>query len=207
MSKQQTKREIEMESDDRLFAFIRLLQKSGVVDDAAITDAKIRNAKRRKNRNAYHNTQLLLKHYRTIAWLLECFPEKIAEELERPFECVDKLFEQLDVEMSYGNKRLEERMENMKRTRMLIDRVNDALMVLKKKPNDGERLYELIYLTYVAPEVLTHNQLLFRLNISSRHYYRLRDQAYNIISLRLWSAPDRETDYWLEMLSFLEDFE
>ena len=34
---------------------------------------------------------MLLKHYRTISWMLECFPDTIAEELDRPFEGIDEL--------------------------------------------------------------------------------------------------------------------
>ena len=68
-------------------------------------------------------------------------------------------------------------MESVKKTRLVLDRINDALTVLKKKPEDGERLYELIYLTYISADVLNHSELLYRLNLSSRHYYRLREQA------------------------------
>jgi len=45
-----------------------------------------------------------------------------------------------------------------------------------------------------------------RLDISARHYYRIRTQAINIIALRLWSAPAGEVDSWLEVLSILENW-
>lgn len=85
-----------------------------------------------------------------------------------------------------------------------MERVNEALTVLKKKPENGERLYKLIYLTYIAPERLSHNELLYRLDMSSRHYYRLRQQAITILSIRLWAAPDTEVDVWLDMLTLIE---
>jgi len=34
--------------------------------------------------------------------------------------------------------------------------------------------------------------------------YRLRSQAFNILSLRLWAAPAEELDSWLEVLTLLE---
>ncbi len=37
-------------------------------------------------------------------------------------------------------------MEGIQKSRLLLDRVNEALTVLKKKPENGERLYQLIYL-------------------------------------------------------------
>ena len=53
---------------------------------------------------------------------------------------------------------------------------------------------------------LSHTDLLYRLDISSRHYYRLRQQAITILSIRLWSAPAGEIDSWLEVLTLLESF-
>lgn len=184
---------------------LSLLARGGYIADTRIADKTARERQQKKQRNSYHNTELLLKQYRTIAWLLECFPDTIAEELEQPFESVDKMIEKLDVDMAMGNRKLENRMEGIRKTRMVIDRINEALTVLKKKPDDGERLYELIYLTYIAPEVLNHNDLLYRLNVSSRHYYRLREQAISILSIRLWSAPNKEIDFWLDILSAIEE--
>ena len=70
---------------------------------------------------------------------------------------------------------------------------------------NGEKMYELIRLTYIEPEKLSHAELLLRLDISSRHYYRLRQQAINILSIRLWSTPVAEMDSWLEVLTLLEE--
>lgn len=186
-------------------AVITVLLKRGYISDQRIANEKTRTASKEKQRKVYHNTELLLKNYRTISWMLECFPGTIAEELDKPFESTDEMIERLDVEMSLGNRKLENRMESVKKTRLVLDRINDALTVLKKKPEDGERLYELIYLTYISADVLNHSELLYRLNLSSRHYYRLREQAITVISLRLWAAPNSETGAWLEVLSALEE--
>ena len=81
----------------------------------------------------YHNTLLLLKNYRTIAWVLECFPDTLAEELEQPFEGLDELLDRFDAEMGMENRKLENRMMSVQKSRLMIDRVNEALSVLKKK--------------------------------------------------------------------------
>lgn len=166
---------------------------------------KMQVAKQKRLQSAYHNTELLLKQYKNIVWMLECFPDTVAEELERPFENVDEMIDRLDMEMAMGNRKIENRMESIKKTRLALDRVNEALTVLKKKPKDGERLYDVLYLTYICSENLTHNELLYRLNLSSRHYYRLREEAIRILSLRIWSAPSAELDLWLDMLALLEE--
>lgn len=67
-------------------AFISLLTKRGILGDHKIDNDKIRKAQQEKNRKSYHNTQLLLQHYRNIAWLLECLPMDIAKELEEPYK-------------------------------------------------------------------------------------------------------------------------
>lgn len=188
-------------------AMIGLLTDRGILPDTGIENEKVREARKEKRKNTYHNTLMLLQHYRTIVWLFECFPENVAGELEKPFEGVDTLLEQMDLEVSWGNRKLESRLEGIQKSRLLLDRVNEALTVLKKKPENGERLYKLIYLTYIAPERLSHNELLYRLDMSSRHYYRLRQQAITILSIRLWAAPDTEVDVWLDMLTLIEGME
>lgn len=209
MGRQDEKKVYEQQEERALAqseALIGLLTKHGVLVDSKIDGEKLRQARQERVKNSYHNTLVLLQHYRTIVWVMECFPETVAEELEKPFEKLDTLLEQVDLEMAMGNKKLEARMEGVQKSRLLIDRVNEALTVLKKKPVDGERLYNLIYLTYIAPERLSHNELLYRLDMSSRHYYRLRQQAITILSIRLWAAP-AAVDLWLEMLMVLEGME
>lgn len=185
-------------------AFINLLTKRGILEDREIDNDRIRQAQKEKKRNMYHNTLLLLQHYRNIVWALECFPATVAEELDHPLGDLDALLDRMDLEFGMNNRKLESRMESVRKSRLLLDRVNEALSVLKRKPENGAKMYELIYLTYIAPGKLSHTDLLYRLDISSRHYYRLRQQAFTILSIRLWSAPAGEVDSWLEVLTLLE---
>ena len=185
-------------------AFINLLTKRGILEDREIDNDRIRQAQKEKKRNMYHNTLLLLQHYRNIVWALECFPATVAEELDHPLGDLDALLDRMDLEFGMNNRKLESRMESVRKSRLLLDRVNEALSVLKRNPENGAKMYELIYLTYIAPDKLSHTDLLYRLDISSRHYYRLRQQAFTILSIRLWSAPAGEVDSWLEVLTLLE---
>ena len=185
-------------------AFINLLTKRGILEDREIDNDRIRQAQKEKKRNMYHNTLLLLQHYRNIVWALECFPATVAEELDHPLGDLDALLDRMDLEFGMNNRKLESRMESVRKSRLLLDRVNEALSVLKRKPENGAKMYELIYLTYIAPDKLSHTDLLYRPDISARHYYRLRQQAFTILSIRLWSAPAGEVDSWLEVLTLLE---
>ena len=197
---EQQEERIRIQSD----AFITLLTERGILGDHRIDDERIRNARQAKQKNTYHNTLMLLKNYRTIAWMLECVPDNVAAELDRPFVELDELIDHIDIEMSMGNRKLESRIEGVQKSRILLDRVNEALTVLKKKPENGELLYNLIYQTFITPEKLGLTDILYRLDISPRHYYRLRSQAITILSIRLWAAPAKDVDFWLEMLTLLE---
>lgn len=185
-------------------AFIALLTKRGILGDHEIDNEKVRKAQQEKNRKSYHNTQLLLQHYRNIAWLLECLPTSIADELEKPFEDVDRLLDEIDLEVALGNRKLENRMEGIRKTRLMFDRVNEALTVLSHKPDNGQRLYDVIYHTYIRPDKLSHLEVLDELRMSARVYYRLRQQAISILSIRLWSTPVAGIDFWLDMLTLFE---
>ena len=188
-------------------AFINLLTQRGILANPKVTDEKIRAERQKKDRDSYHNTLLLLQNYRTLVWVMECFPETVAEELDRPFSDVDELLEQMDLQLTMGNRKLENQLEGAKKSRLLLDRVNEALTVLRQKPRNGDDLYKLIYLTYIGPETLSHRELIYRLAMSSRQYYRFREQAITILSIRLWSAPSANVDFWLDMLTFLESIQ
>ena len=156
-----------------------------------------------KQKQAYHNTLLLLANYRNILWQTDSELETIAAELELPLQNLDAVLSRIDAQIGMENRRLELRLERLAKTRQLLDRINDALTTLKRKPENGQLLYDLIYMTYIGEEKLLQTDVLFRLNISRRHYYRLKEQAISIISLWLWSAPSSDLDLWLELVSML----
>ena len=185
-------------------AFIDMLTKRGILEDQNIDDEKIRQAEKQKKRNMYHNTMLMLQHYRDITWVLECFPTNIAAELDLPMNDLDALLSLVSAEIGMNNVKLENRLQSVQRSRLLLDRINEALTVLRQKPGNGELMYQVIYETFITPEKLSHAEILYRLNISSRHYYRVRQQAINILSIRLWTTPTSELDSWLEVLTILE---
>ncbi len=183
---------------------IALLERRGIVEDSSIVNDRARQAEQALRRNMYHNTQMMLKHYRDIVWALECFPQQVAEELDRPLRDLDALLSAVDTQLAMGNAKLEHRLIGIQKSRLLLDRINEALTVLRHKPGNGEMMYNIIFQTFLTPEKLTHAEILYRLSISDRHYYRLRQQAVNILSIRLWTAPAGCLDAWLELLTLLE---
>ena len=190
--------------DRKSEAMIRFFASRGMIGNQMLDPEKLRAVRQERQRNSYHNTELLLKHYRDIAWMLECFPGQVADELDRPFENLDRMIEAMDIEMAYGNRKMESRLAGVTKSRILLDRLNEALSVLQKKPGVGKTLYDVVFMTYIGQEILSHTELLFRLGLSSRQYYRYRTQAIAVLSLRLWAAPSSELGLWLDMLAILE---
>ena len=185
-------------------AFIELLTKRGILGDIEIENEKIRQAQQERRKQAYHNTQMLLKNYRHIIWQAECEASRIADELDLPLQNLDAILSRIDAEIGMGNRRMEAKLESLSKFRVLIDRVNEALTLLRKKPENGEKLYELIYMTYISPDKLEQNDILYRLDLSRRHFYRLREQAITVLSIRLWAAPTSELDVWLDLLTLFD---
>ena len=75
---------------------------------------------------------------------------------------------------------------------------------LAAKENVKRFFYRHVREKNIAPEKLLIVEICSKLHISDRQYYRFRQQALNIISIRLWSAPVAELDSWLEVMSLLE---
>ena len=152
---------------------------------------------------AYHNTKLLLKNYRNILWQVDCEIDTIAAELNLPLAKLDALLSRVDAAIGMDNKRIERQLDRLSNTRQLIDRINEALTALQMKPGNGKLLYQLIYLTYIDQDEHRQIDVLEELKISKRHFYRLKEEAINIISLRLWNVPSEKLDLWLELISLL----
>lgn len=89
----------------------------------------IRQAAKTKKRNVYHNTLMMLRHYRDINWALECFPADIADELESPLNDLDALLSLINAELSMDDMKLENRLISIQKSRLLLDRFNEALSV------------------------------------------------------------------------------
>ena len=175
------------------------------LQSASFVDFLTRKAKKDTAQRAYHNTEVLLSQYRLIIWVLECIPGELSDELEVPVHDIDALAEKIDIQTSLENARIESRVNAMMKTRYLVDRIHEALAVIRKKPGNGEDLYSVLYTTYLDPVERKHEEILKELRMTSRTYYRLRREAITIMSIRLWSAPSGETASWLEVLTILEE--
>ena len=124
---------------------------------------------------------------RGIVFLEKTFEKRCAGnhqtqiELEMPFAELDELTSRIDLELVMDNKVLQGRLYSISQSRVLIDRMNEAVSVLKKKPKDGPLLYDVIYKTYMSRSIPENIfDLLYNLHMSRRRYYELRKRAIRI---------------------------
>ena len=189
----------------RSAAFVQYLTRRGYLSAPKVENEEAEKRRREMVKKAYHNTELLLESYRDIVWALECMPGQIANELLMPLATLDELIDRIDIELTIGNGKLEGRLNSISQSRLLVDRLNEAVSVLKSKPKEGKDLYAVIYYTYMSPNEIDTTWELFRtLALSKRKYYDLRKKAIKLISLWLWSAPNQEIDMWLDVLTMLD---
>ena len=137
-------------------------------------------------------------------WSLECIPADLQSELDIPLADLDALIFRLDMEMSMENKKTEGRIRTIIKSRLLIGRLNEALELLKRKPKDGQLLYDVIYQTYIAEKKDTIFDVIAELGLTKRKYYECLKNAISLISIKLWSSPDSNIELMMELLSIFE---
>lgn len=188
--------------EERLISF---LMKSGYLADPKIEDPKLRTQKQEKNRKTYHNTLLMLEHYRDLVWAMECVPADLMAELNIPMGQLDALITRLDLEMSMENWKVESRIQTILKSRMLLNRLNEAITFLRSKPRVGEQLYQVVYATYIGEQKENIYDVMAELGLAKGKYYDMRKKAITIIGMKLWAAPDANFELWMELLSMLDE--
>ncbi len=172
---------------------------SGSIENKSIANDRVRELMRRKNAIAYHNTLMLLKQYRDIAWQLEYAPYKIADELDYRCHNLEEVIKAFDYEFVAGNKSLEFRLEQVEHSVIMFKALNEALSAVKMKPINGERFYQILYLQYIDPQHKNVDEIIEELGMRRTTYYRLRKEAINCLSTRLWySMPARQIGMVIE---------
>lgn len=181
------------------------LTERGILLDLDIDDPQKRKRERVQTKKLYHNTMLLLENYRDIMWAMECIPDELGSVLNSRLGNLDTIIEKIDIQMSMENMRLESRLKSIVKSRLLLEQLNESIEFLKRKPGEGEMLYNVIYATYIASKAESIFEVIDSLGLTKRRYYSFRNRAISLISMRLWSAPDSNIGLWVDILTLLED--
>lgn len=103
-----------------------------------------------REKNAYHNTELLLRKYRDVVWSIEVSAMQAQISFEIEMGC--KLEEFLEMSYAAGadlaGTDVQEQMRTMERNKKMLKIIESAVNLLKRKQGQGEEYYNIIYYTY-----------------------------------------------------------
>lgn len=143
---------------------------------------------------AYHDAHLLLKIYSDVVWgMNESYNDMVCECQEI---YGNSSLAVLDVMTEFGSnikaKLLQEQLEDIETSKVIIDIVNSAMMKLKTYPKKGEKYYKILKNTYFVNKKYPEQELLDILHISRTTYYRQKKKAISLFGVVLWGyvLPD-----------------
>ena len=101
----------------------------------------------KNNEFLYHNTELLLKKYRDVVWSIEV--SAMQAEVNFEFETGCKMTEFLDMSYAAGadlmNTKIEEQVRTMERNRRMLQLIDRAVEIIRRKHQKGEMMYWVLY--------------------------------------------------------------
>ncbi|MEA1975305.1 MAG: hypothetical protein U9N10_07060 [Bacillota bacterium] len=136
----------------------------------------------------YHDAHLLLKIYSDVVWGMNESYNHMVSECQEFY--VGSPVVALDIMTEFGSsikaKLLQEQLEDIETSKVIIDVINNAMMKLKTYPKKGEKYYEILSNTYFVKKKYNEQELLEKLDISRTTYYRLRKKAICVFGTILW---------------------
>ena len=165
--------------------------------------------KKMREKNAYHNTELLLRKYREVVWSIEV--SAIQAQISFEIEMGCKLEEFLEMSYAAGadlaGTDIQEQMRTMERNKKMLKIIESAVNLLKRKQGQGEEYYNIIYYTYMSEKTYKKVENIIEKiasitgeYMSWKTYYAKKRRAIETLSTILWGFTCKEC------LPILEDF-
>lgn len=153
----------------------------------------------------YHDTWTLLKNYRSVSWSIEVSDYNLQAEFRTEYGCASEAA--LDgLEASNSNTHLESYVHSLERSKRMLQLINSAIDLMRKKHEKGELYYWILYYTYLAPHHYANNyEILHFLELegmpmSMRNYYLRREEAINVLSSVLWGYTSTDCEELINRL-------
>ena len=146
----------------------------------------------------YHDTRTLLRKYRDVMWNLEVSDLDLQEEFKAEYGLsTDALF--VDNEVNKGGNRLENYARALERSKRMMQIIDTAIDLMRRKHKKGEFYYWILYYAYLSPQELQNvEEIIDQLrphirDISTRTYYRKRKEAVEVLSSVLWGYTAQDS--------------
>lgn len=147
----------------------------------------------------YHNTWKLLKKYRDVVWSLELSVQQIKNNFQLEYgssieDFLDSIY-LAGADLAGGN--FEHHAKCIERSHQMLKLVESAVNLLRSKHKNGEAYYWILYYTFLSSQQLRNEDIIDTLtphirNISSRTYYRKRQEAIEALSSVLWGYTSKD---------------
>lgn len=156
----------------------------------------------------FHDTKLLLEHYRKIVWSLkvETFQTQMDFQKEYDISLEEFLDMTYKVGMDISESDVAVRIESMNKSRNMLRTIDTAVELLRNKHYDGEAYYIILYHSYLSAEEVSSIDMIIKqlekhvLDISKRTYYRLKKKAIMELGWLLWGYTTKEAEPIIDRL-------
>ncbi len=155
---------------------------------------RIYNFENENDDKIYHNSKLILKLYSKVSWRMSNCIREMNEECylankNSLFDVVDSL---IDVDPRVDKIRIESRLRSIEDSKSILVLIDQALLLLKSYPKDGERYFEILKRSYMDLNKYNENEILEYLNVSRTTFYRDKKKATTLLGIILWGfvIPD-----------------
>jgi hypothetical protein len=139
--------------------------------------------------NMYKNAEILLDLYKKVKFRVEHNLAEIDEELyvsDRK-RLTSLLHEIVDFDAGAEKRRIQDRLVSNTFNLCLLEIMEDALLTVKKYPDDGELYYHLLRYRYFDSFRNTNEEVMEMLNISYTTFYRKRKKAIQLYAAMFWT--------------------
>ena len=154
----------------------------------------------------YHDTRTLLRKYRDVMWNLEVSDLDLQEEFKAEYGLsTDALF--VDSEVNKGGNRLESYARALERSKKMMQIIDTAIDLMRRKHKKGEFYYWILYYAYLSPQQCENAGAILQLletkgiSISLRTYYVHRDEAIEVLSSILWGYTSQDCEKITNLLT------
>ena len=142
----------------------------------------------------YKNTETLLDLYRKVKFrvyrnLQEIDEELYIEDRKRLTALLNKI---LDFDSTIEKRRIQERLISNDFSLCLLEIMEDALLIVKEYPNEGELYYRLLRYRYFDSFKNTNEEVMLMLDdMPYTTYYRKRKKAIRLYAAMLWGIAKK----------------
>ena len=154
----------------------------------------------------YHDTRTLLRKYRDVIWNLEVSDLDLQEEFKAEYGLsTDALF--VDSEVNKSGNRLENYARALERSKKMMQIIDTAIDLMRRKHKKGEFYYWILYYAYLSPQQCENAGAILQaleskgISISLRTYYVHRDEAIEVLSSILWGYTSQDCEEITNLLT------